>query len=52
MYQYQFRVQPGTNQYLIRVSEDYFWDVFNIDTIYFGADEQLTLDDVRILVGD
>lgn len=51
-YEYYFRVRPGTNSYLIRVSEDYFWDVFNMDTILFGANDNLTIGDLRILEGD
>lgn len=50
--EYYFRVLPGTNSYLIRVSEDYFWDVFNIDTIQFGANGNIALGDLRILEGD
>lgn len=50
--QYYFTVKPGENQYLIRVSEDYYWDVFNVDTIIFGSNEAITVKDVRILEGD
>ena len=50
--QFFFTIKPGTNQYLIRVSEDYFWDVFNIDTIVFGSHDAITIDSVRILEGD
>ena len=50
--QYYISVVPGTNQYLIRVSADYFWDIFNVDTILFGSNEKLTVGKVRILEGD
>lgn len=49
---YYFIAKPGTNQYLIRVSQDYFWDAFNVNTITFGSNEALTVDNVRILQGD
>ena len=49
---YYFVVKPGTNQYLIRASEDYFWDVFNVDTILFGSKESISIQNVRILEGD
>lgn len=51
-FQYGFSVKPGTSQYLIRVSEDYFWDIYNIDTILFENNGANVADHVRILVGD
>lgn len=50
--QYCFEAVPGTNQYMIRVSADYFWDIYNIDTILFNDGEQLIIKDVRVLEGD
>lgn len=50
--QYYFIVKPGTNQYLIRVSQDYFWDIFNVDTVVFGSNDALVVENVRILQGD
>lgn len=50
--QYYFTVLPGKNQYLLRVSNDYFWDVYNIDTIIFDNQEFLSVENVRILKGD
>lgn len=50
--QYQLNVKPGENNYLIRISGDYFWDVFNIDTILFGNNESVTVQNVKILEGD
>lgn len=50
--QYQFNVKPGDNNYLIRISGDYFWDIFNIDTVLFGCNESVSVKNVRILEGD
>lgn len=50
--QYYFKVLPGDNDYAIRISEDYFWDVFNIDTIIFGENESVTVSDLKVLEGD
>ena len=47
-----FVVKPGTNQYLVRASEDYFWEAFNIDTILFGSNESISIQNVRLLEGD
>lgn len=49
---YTFTVKPGTNEYLIRVSADYFWDIYNVDTVLFDDKEELLVDKVRILEGD
>ena len=51
-YQYGFTVLPGTNQYIIRASEDYFWDVFNIDRIMYMSNSDFEVKNVRILQGD
>ena len=50
--QYYFTVKPGENRYLIRASEDYFWDIYNIDTILFSCDESISVQNVSILEGD
>lgn len=50
--QYYFTVLPGTNKYLIRLSSDYFWSVYNVDTIVFGGGEEIEVNEVRILEGD
>lgn len=49
---YFFTVKPGTNQYIIRVSQDYFWDVFNINTIFFENNEHVSVKNLKILEGD
>ena len=50
--QYYFTLKPGKNSYLFRISQDYFWDVFNIDTIEFGWNDAVDIEQVRILEGD
>ena len=50
--QYYFTVVPGDNEYIIRISQDYFWDVYNIDTILFGENKSLIVDNLRVLEGN
>jgi len=50
--EYYLRIVPGTNQYLIRASQDYFWEAYNIDTVLFGYNDNITIEDVRVLEGD
>ena len=51
-YEYSFTVKPGTHKYMIRVSQDYFWDVYNINTISISGDSQMQVKNVKILEGD
>lgn len=51
-YQCSFSVLPGSNTYIIRPSQDYFWFVYNIDTIRFPDTEEYHVHNVRILEGD
>lgn len=51
-FEYQFTVLPGENEYLIRTSQDYFWEAFNINNIVFDTISNITVSDVRILEGD
>lgn len=51
-FQYGFTVVPGAEKYLIRVSQDYFWDVGNIDVITYSSDEDISIVNVKILEGD
>ncbi len=51
-FRYYFTVKPGKEQYLIRASEDYFWDIYNIDTIMIGCNESVEIQNVGILEGD
>lgn len=50
--EYHFQVVPGMSSYIIRVSQDYFWDIYNVDTVLFGNINGITVDNVRILEGD
>lgn len=50
-YTYTARIRPGINQYLLRVSQDYYWNAFNIDNVQLKADN-VKFDFVRILMGD
>lgn len=51
-YEYKMDLQKGENQYMIRVSSDYFWSAFNIDNIQFSANGDVEIEDVCILQGD
>lgn len=50
--EYYFNAVSGDNDYVIRISEDYFWDIFNIDTIIFEENESVTVTDFKVLEGD
>ena len=51
-FEYNLDILPGSSQYLIRASQDYFWTAFNIDTIQFYSDSEFEVSDVMILEGD
>ncbi len=51
-YEYSFTALPGSNTYMIRVSQDYFWEAFNIDTINFESEQEFQIKDINILTGD
>ncbi len=51
-YQYQFEVPTGSNKFLIRVSTDYFWYAYNINTIEFESQNRFVIKSVKILKGD
>ena len=51
-FEYQYTVLPGEHEYLIRVSQDYFWEAFNIDTIWFLTADNTKVENVRVLEGD
>ena len=51
-YQYSFTVVPGIHSYLIRASQDYFWDIYNIDPISVESDTGVIASEMRILEGD
>ena len=51
-YQLIFNVKPGRHSYLLRISQDYFWTAYNIDTIMFGNSSSLSIGNLKILKGD
>ena len=51
-FEYQFTILPGEHEYLIRVSQDYFWNNFNINNIIFMPTSGFCVENVRILEGD
>lgn len=51
-FSYQFKVKTGKNKYLIRISQDYFWYGYNIDSILFGKNDSISVSQVSILNGD
>ncbi|MCI9485924.1 MAG: hypothetical protein HFI64_02925 [Lachnospiraceae bacterium] len=51
-YEYRFTVLPGSNTYLIRASQDYFWEAFNIDTMEFNSENGFQVTNLNILKGD
>lgn len=51
-FQYAFTVVPGTANYLIRASQDYFWDIYNIDTISVFSENNIKANSLRVLEGD
>lgn len=51
-YESNFWALPGSNSYIIRVSQDYLWFAYNIDTIRFSGDGAYSIQHVRILEGD
>jgi len=51
-YEGNFWVLPGSNSYIIRASQDYFWFAYNIDTICFSDTRACFVHDVRVLEGD
>lgn len=52
IFQYSFTAIPGNEQYMIRTSQDYFWDIYNIDRVAYVGDSDFVISDVRILEGD
>ncbi len=51
-FEYSFTVKPGCKKYMIRVSQDYFWEVFNINTISIISNSQIDVKNAKILEGD
>lgn len=51
-YEYSFTVEPGTKEYMIRASQDYFWHAYNINTVSIVSDSQVYVENAKILKGD
>lgn len=51
-YTYDFSIIKGENNYLIRISQDYFWHAFNVDTVEFSNSSEVNISDIRLLIGD
>ncbi len=51
-YEYSFTVLPGSNTYLIRSSQDYFWEAFSIDSVCFSSESPFQTSGLSILEGD
>ncbi len=51
-YEYDFTAIPGVSNYMIRVSQDYFWNVYNIDNIIFTSNSNYSVGKVWVLKGD
>ena len=51
-YTYDFSIKKGENNYLIRISQDYFWHAFNIDTVEISNSPEVNISDIQILIGD
>lgn len=51
-YEYKFFIKKEVNNYLIRISQDYFWYAYNIDTFNFTNTSDIKISDIQILSGD
>lgn len=51
-YIYKFVVPEGENKFMIRISQDYYWYAFNIDSMQFTSEDDFTILDLKILNGD
>lgn len=52
LYRFRFRLRPGEQRYLIRLSADYYWYARNIDRLYIQTEEEITDVRMQILHGD
>lgn len=51
-YQYDMSVKEGTNNYLIRVSNDYNWYCADVNAVKISCNGNLYNVDMRVLEGD
>lgn len=52
LFRFRFKLHPGEQQYLIRISADYYWYVQDIDMLYLHTDEEIGDVRMQILQGD
>ncbi len=52
LYRFHFKLHPGEQKYLIRVSADYWWYAGKIDMLYLQSDEKIGNVRMQILQGD
>lgn len=52
LYRFRFRLRPGEQRYLIRISADYYWYAGNIDRLYIQTEEKVDNIKMQILQGD
>lgn len=52
LFRFRFKLHPGEQQYLIRISADYYWHVQDIDMLYLQTDEEIGNVRMQILQGD
>jgi len=51
-YTYDFSIKKGENNYLIRISQDYFWHAFNVDTVEISNSPEVNISNIQLLIGD
>ncbi|MCQ2516262.1 MAG: hypothetical protein MJ094_05310 [Saccharofermentans sp.] len=51
-YSYSFTAVPGENDYLFRISSDYFWNAYVIDTVQLSDSVNFEITQINILAGD
>lgn len=52
LYRFDFNLHSGTQQYLVRISADYWWYAAQIDTLYLRTDEKIENVQMQLLQGD
>lgn len=52
LFRFRFKLHPGEQQYLIRISADYYWYARDIDRLYIQTDEKISNVHMQILLGD
>lgn len=52
LYRFRFRLRPGEQQYMIRLSADYYWYAGDIDRLCIQTEEKIENVRIKILQGD